>query len=64
MTNSPPFVSVIVPCRNEAPHIEACLESIRASTYPEDAVEIIVVDGSSDDGTPEIALSAPITGVQ
>jgi glycosyltransferase involved in cell wall biosynthesis len=46
-----PFVSVIVPCRNEAGFIAACLESIRAGTYPRHRFEILVVDGLSDDGT-------------
>ena len=46
-----PSVSVIVPARNEADGIEACLESLRACTYPADRFEIIVVDDFSTDGT-------------
>lgn len=49
----PPFVSVIVPARNEARNIAACLESLAAQEYP--AFEIIVVDDRSDDGTGERA---------
>jgi cellulose synthase/poly-beta-1,6-N-acetylglucosamine synthase-like glycosyltransferase len=48
------FVSVIVPCRNEARFIERCLDSILASDYPTDRMEIIVADGTSIDGTREI----------
>lgn len=46
-----PRVSVIVPCRNEARFIARCLESIVANDYPKDRLEILVVDGMSDDET-------------
>lgn len=46
-----PSVSVIVPCRNEIGYIARCLDSILASEYPHDRLEIIVADGLSDDGT-------------
>lgn len=46
-----PFVSIIVPCRNEIAYIARCLDSIMASEYPNDRFEIIVADGLSDDGT-------------
>lgn len=49
-----PFVSVIVPCRNEARHIRACLDSILAGDYPSARLELLVADGASDDGTREI----------
>jgi hypothetical protein len=44
-----PLVSVVVPTRNAGRTIEACLRSIRAQTWP--AVELIVVDNGSSDGT-------------
>ena len=44
-------VSVIVPCRNEERFIERCLDSILAGDYPRDALEVLVVDGRSDDRT-------------
>jgi succinoglycan biosynthesis protein ExoA len=50
---SRPIVSVIIPCRNEARFIGACLDSILASDYPAARREIIVADGLSDDGTRE-----------
>lgn len=49
-----PFVSVVVPCRNEERFIEPCLERILATTYPLDRLEILVADGRSDDATREI----------
>jgi succinoglycan biosynthesis protein ExoA len=47
-------VTVIVPIRNEADFIESCLRSILASDYPRDRIEVLVVDGMSDDGTRDI----------
>jgi len=49
-----PFVSVIVPCRNEAAFIGPLLDSLLATTYPSDRVEVLVVDGRSDDGTRDV----------
>lgn len=50
-----PFVTVIVPTRNEARHLAACLDSIVATAYPKDRLEILVVDGMSSDSTRVIA---------
>lgn len=46
-------VSVIVPCRNEAEHIDSFLESVFRQTIMSAGafVEVIVADGMSDDGT-------------
>lgn len=52
---SPPFVSIIVPMRNEQRYIERCLSSIAAQDYPHDRYEVIVVDGESNDGSRELA---------
>jgi epoxyqueuosine reductase QueG len=49
----PPLVSVIVPARNEALNIEACVRSLTACEYPD--FEVIVVDDASDDGTGALA---------
>lgn len=49
-----PRVSVIVPIRNEADFIERCLRSILANDYPRDRMEVLVVDGMSEDGTRDI----------
>jgi len=53
-------VTVILPCRNEARYIGACLDSILATAYPREHLEVLVVDGMSSDGTRRIveALAA------
>jgi len=48
------FVSVIVPCRNEKKFVARCLDSIIANDFPKDRLEVLVVDGMSEDRTPRI----------
>ena len=50
------FVTAVVPCRNEETHIARCLESILANDYPGNRIEILVVDGMSEDRTRAIVL--------
>jgi len=45
------MLSVIIPCRNESRHIEACVRSILEQKRPSGGMEVIVADGLSDDGT-------------
>ena len=52
-----PFVSVIVPMRNERRYIGRCMASLAAQDYPHDRYEVIVVDGGSTDGSRAIAES-------
>ncbi len=47
-------VSVIVPCRNEKKFISKCLDSIINQDYPKEKLEVLVIDGMSDDGTRDI----------
>ena len=49
-----PRVCVIVPCRNEVRFIGQCIDSIIGNDYHKDLLEVIVVDGMSDDGTREV----------
>jgi len=44
------FVSVIIPARNEESFIGKCLDSVIAQDYPKDKLEVLVVDGMSEDG--------------
>jgi glycosyltransferase involved in cell wall biosynthesis len=51
----PPEVSVIIPVRNEARHIDHCLRSVFAQDFPPERLEVLLVDGMSADGTRERA---------
>ncbi|MHB9026379.1 MAG: glycosyltransferase [Armatimonadota bacterium] len=59
-----PFVSVIIPARNEERYIANCLRSLLHCDYPFERWEIIVADGMSTDRTREeiahVAEGAPI----
>ncbi|MFH1657161.1 MAG: glycosyltransferase family 2 protein [bacterium] len=54
MKDNLPSVSIIIPCRNEEGFIKECLDSILNQDYPKDKIEILVVDGMSEDKTREI----------
>ncbi len=47
-----PFVSILVPARNEAESIEDCVRSLLCQDYP--SFEVIVLDDQSTDETPRI----------
>lgn len=49
-----PFVSIVVPARNEEKTIADCIISIANSNYPNDKFEIIAVDDRSSDNTKNI----------
>lgn len=49
-----PLVTLIMPIRNEERFIERSLGAVLAQDYPPDRLEILVVDGMSDDDTPTI----------
>jgi len=49
-----PFVTVVIPVRNEAGFIRDLLRGVYAQDYPADRFEVIVADGMSTDGTREI----------
>src|SRR5438105_6026785 len=50
-----PLVSVVVPARDEASDITDCIDAIAAQDIGPTAIELIVVDGASEDGTAGIA---------
>lgn len=66
-----PLVSVILACRNPGAHLPTALESVWRQTGAE--LELVVVDGASDDGTREwlearrdrlgVLIAEPDTGI-
>jgi glycosyltransferase involved in cell wall biosynthesis len=52
-----PFVSIIMPVRNEGRHLAHCLEGILRQDYPRERLEVIVADGMSEDDTRAILTS-------
>jgi glycosyltransferase involved in cell wall biosynthesis len=54
-----PYLSVIIPAKNEAVHLSSCLDALKISLQPfENRCEIIVADNGSMDATCEIAKSS------
>lgn len=53
-TNDWPFVTVIIPARNEEANIEKCVRSLASQTYPSNQLQIVVVDDNSSDPTASI----------
>lgn len=49
-----PFVTAIIPMLNERHFIGPCVEGFLAQHYPADRLEILVIDGGSDDGSREV----------
>lgn len=52
-----PFVSVVMPVRNEASFLDRSLGAVLSQSYPAERYEVVVVDGSSEDGTAAKARS-------
>jgi cellulose synthase/poly-beta-1,6-N-acetylglucosamine synthase-like glycosyltransferase len=50
-------VSIIIACRNEEEFLGPCLMSLLEQDYPQELIEIIVVDGMSTDQTWGVANS-------
>lgn len=55
-------VSIIIATRNRRAHLAKCLRSLTEQTYRD--YEMIVVDGGSTDGTPELAKTFPVKYIQ
>ena len=50
-----PFISIIIPVKNEELLIGKCLKSLAELNYPKDKYEVIISDGLSTDRTAKIA---------
>lgn len=53
--SDPVEVSFVIPAKNEAQNIGRCLSAIRGLACEASAVEIVVMDNGSDDGTVDVA---------
>ena len=49
-----PYISIVIPCRNEIHYIETFLSSLSRQSAAKSILEIIVADGMSTDGTSEV----------
>jgi hypothetical protein len=50
-----PKVSIVIPVKDRPVDLRHCLESLAALDYPQEKLEIIVVDDGSSDTTPQVA---------
>lgn len=73
MTSSPsenkkPFISVIMPVRNEGNFIRRSLGAVLAQDYPHESMEVFVADGMSTDNTraaiAEMAAANPVIKIR
>ncbi len=55
-------VTVIIPCRNEEKSLPALLDDISDQDYPDDLLEVIVIDDNSSDNT--FRLAGEYTGIK
>lgn len=56
-----PWVSVIVPVKNGEKTIDKLLAALQKQDYPQEKVQVIVVDNGSQDGTAEMVKEYPFT---
>jgi glycosyltransferase involved in cell wall biosynthesis len=54
MNDLTPVVSIIMPVRNEEVYIGVVLNNIFSQDYPSEKIEVIIVDGQSEDATLDI----------
>src|SRR4051794_39919163 len=55
-TGSSPFVSVLVPARNEETRIKPCVTSLQQQEYPN--FEVLVLNDHSEDATEQVLRAA------
>ena len=60
-----PFVSILMPVRNEAAFIGTSLGAVLAQDYPHDRLEVLVADGMSSDATRDaiVGVAARVPGI-
>ena len=57
-------VTIVVAARNESAHIQQCIESVLAQEYPDEKLELIVIDDQSTDDTAQLVLRYKDRGVK
>ncbi len=57
VTNKLPNVSVLITCRNEEEDLPGCLNSLAHLSYPEDKLQIVLIDDNSTDNTAHLLKS-------
>jgi succinoglycan biosynthesis protein ExoA len=57
-----PFVSILMPVRNEAAYIGTSLGAVLAQDYPHDRLEVLVADGMSSDATRDTIVGVAACG--
>lgn len=50
-----PTVSIVIPVKDRADDLRHCLKSLQQLDYPQDRLEVVVVDDGSSDETPQVA---------
>lgn len=55
MNGKLPLISIVIPVFNEERYLGACLDSLSKLDYPDEKLEIVLVDNGSTDNTLEIA---------
>ncbi|MBN2791921.1 MAG: mycofactocin biosynthesis glycosyltransferase MftF [Desulfuromonadales bacterium] len=50
-----PTVSIVIPVKDRADDLRHCLNSLQQLNYPQDRLEVVVVDDGSSDATPQVA---------
>lgn len=50
-----PFVSMMIVVRNEERYIQTAIQSLLNQQYPKDRMELLIIDGESEDATVQIA---------
>lgn len=53
--NNLPYISIVIPVRNEELNLSRLLTSLKKVDYPQEKIELIIVDGDSSDSTVKIA---------
>jgi cellulose synthase/poly-beta-1,6-N-acetylglucosamine synthase-like glycosyltransferase len=57
ITGDEPFITVLIPAKDEEKNIVECLNAILKQNYPPDKFEVLLIDDQSEDSTVELSSS-------